>query len=131
MDDRYYWWEAGNQAAPSAPASWSGLLTSLFTAIGVTPTLDSISSNYSTPTVARWNVGYQPIPLLIDAACKTVGLRCWRSLAGAVSCSLYTTAAASDSSQWTTYSPDYLAGGRASVSEVGASEAAMAATEIR
>jgi hypothetical protein len=119
VDDRYWWWMAGDQSAPSSPSSWSGLLTSLFAAVGVTPSLDSVPSGYGAPQVSRWAVGYKPIPLLIDAACRTVGLRCIRSLSGVVSCVSYATAAASDAAQWTIYQYECLAGGRATTAEVG------------
>lgn len=118
VDDRYWWWFAGSSTTPAAPASWSALLTALFTAVGVTPSIGTIPAGYSTPTASRWNVGFKPLPLLIDAVCRAVGLRVTRSLAGAVSCVTYTTAAASDDSQWETYSGECLAGGRAATSEL-------------
>ncbi|AWM38682.1 hypothetical protein GobsT_31290 [Gemmata obscuriglobus] len=119
VDERYYWWQSGDGLAPASPASWSALLTSLFTAVGVVASVGSINSNYGTPDATRWGVGYAAIPLLIDAAARTVGMRVVRSLAGAVSVVNYATAAASDSSQWATHKNEVMAGGRELVSEIG------------
>jgi hypothetical protein len=119
VDDRYWWWYAGNGALSLfGSMSWPDLLSTLFTDLGVdSPTIDTIDAGYGSPDPARWSVGTQPIPLLIDAVCKTVGLRCTRSLGGSVRCINYTNAAAADSSQWTTYKYEVIAGGRAANSE--------------
>lgn len=119
VDERYYWWQEGTQSAPtSAPASWSALLTSLFSSVGVTPTLPTISSNYGTPSPIRWTVGYKPLPLLIDAAAHSCGLRVLRYLDGTVECQNQADAATADDTRWTSIQYDVLMGGRLSVDAV-------------
>lgn len=86
VDERYYWWAAGDQAAPDpTPATWQDLITALFAAVGVTPTFSGgIPSAYDPPNADRWRVGFEPIPVQIDAACRTVGTRVSRRLDGSV-----------------------------------------------
>lgn len=119
VDERYFWWMKGDQSAPAAPASWTALLTSLFSSVGVaSPTIDTVPSGYGTPDADRWNVGYRPIPLLIDAACRTVGLRVIRTLAGAVKAVNYATANAQDDANWAAVGTELLTGGRATGADV-------------
>jgi len=118
VDVRFYWWQKGDQSAPSAPASWSDLLTGLFTAVGASPTIDSIPSEYGTPDVGRWDVGYRPIPLLIDAACRTVGLRVVRRLDGTVKAVSYDTAQDQDDANWGSVGSELFTGGRATGADV-------------
>lgn len=128
VDVRFFWWEHV-AASPSAPASWTDLLTTLFTGVGVgSPIIPSIPAAYGTPDATRWNVGYQPLPLLIDAACATIGLRLYRSLAGDVTLSLPGTAIAADSAAWTLYEKERLTGSRMAASDIGLSVPAQVKT---
>lgn len=113
VDERWFWWDSGNQSAPiTPPSTWGSLLTSLFTSVGVTPTISTIPSGYGEPTPIRWNVLYKPIPLLIDAAAACVGLRVVRQLDGTVSVQSYSDASASDTAMWTAYRYEVYTGGQ-------------------
>lgn len=127
VDDRYFWWQAGNVSVTNT-ASWSGLLSGLFASLGVSATIDAVPSGYGTPTADRWTVGYKPAPFLIDAACKTVGLRVVRQLDGTVRCQSYATASAQDALNWTVYQYQVLAGGRLAASDVALSVPASVST---
>lgn len=127
VDDRYFWWQAGNVAVTN-PASWSGLLSGLFSSLGVSATIDAIPPGYNNPTPDRWTVGYKPAPFLIDAACKTIGLRVVRQLDGTVRCQSYAAAAAQDELNWTTYRYEVLAGGRLAAGDVALSVPATVST---
>ena len=120
VDDRWWWWQAGNKQVLSDPVSWTHLLTDLFSSVGVTPSLESVPSAYSTPS-GRWAVGYKPLPPIIDAVCQTVGMRVVRQLDGSVSCQRYATAAAQDAANWTSYRYEVLAGGQLAISDIALS----------
>lgn len=113
VDERYFWWQAGAAAAPAAPSTWTGLLTSLFSSVGVTATtIAPVPAAYLTPNQSRWDVGVQPIPLLIEAAARTIGMRVVRALDGSVTVQSYAQAAAADDARWLALRAQCLAGGR-------------------
>lgn len=128
VDDRWWWWQSGNQSAPTNPSSWAGLLSSLFSGLGVSASIDAVPSAYGTPTADRWSVGHKPLPFLIDAACKTVGLRVVRQLDGTVRCQSYATAAVLDAANWQEFQYEVLAGGRLSIADIALSVPASVAT---
>jgi len=111
VDDRWWWWQAGDQSAPGTATYWSQLIDGLFQRVGVTCN-SFVHPNYEFPNMERWAVGAKPIPLLIDAACHTVGLRVVRSLNGEVTCQSYESAAAADAENWEAYKNEVLSGGR-------------------
>lgn len=131
VDDRYYWWFAGDQLPPST-ASWSALLTALFAAVGVTPTLPTVHADYDTPDSSphRWKLTAQPAPLMLDAAAKYCGLKVLRSLAGAVRCVDAATATASEETLWTAHGSERMAGGRAAITEAARSAPASVAVNF-
>ncbi len=112
VDDRWYWWQEGNQAVAEDPATWAELLAALFTSVGEAPTIPTVPSAYLTPTGIRWNVGYKPIPILLDAAAASVGFRIIRQLDGTVTVQTAAAATTADDSAWTTYATQVLSGGR-------------------
>lgn len=120
VDERFYWWQAGNTEV-SVTSSWAGMLSDLFASIGVTPTVSSIPAAYLTPYAARWNLGPQPVPVLIEAACRQIGMRVVRRIDGTVHVENYTTAAAADAARWTALSDQVWAGGRLTGADVGRS----------
>lgn len=120
VDERWWWWLAGNQGVTTSPGSWSSLLTTLFSAVGVgSPTIPGINVAYGAPTAIRWEVGYKPIPLLIDAACACIGFRVVRKLDGSVVVQNYEDADADEESAWETYQNYVLSGGRMDFDEIG------------
>lgn len=119
VDERWWWYQAGDARLSSDPASWTALLTALFTQIGVTPSVGTIPSAYSTPNPSRWNIGPQPVPLVIDAVCNQIGMRCVRKLDGTVSVVPYATATSDDASRWATIENLVLAGGRLVGADLG------------
>lgn len=116
VDERWYWWQGALYSANQP--SWLSLLNVSFVQFGISATIDSIPAAYLTPCLGRWLVDWAPVPLIIDAVCRTVGLRVIRQLDGSVSCVSYATAAASDDSEWTTYQYDAIAGGRLVVADI-------------
>jgi hypothetical protein len=123
VDERYYWWAAGNKAAPDpTPGTWTAFITALFARLGVTPTFSgTIPSAYDPPDPDRWKVGFEPIPVQIDAACRTVGCRVVRTPGGAVSVVRWTQAKAALDANVTAYEADRTAGGRVSNLDIGRS----------
>ena len=117
VDERYFWWTQSLTYTFVAGDSWSTLLTNLVTATG-TPfalTVPTISSNYGTPSPARWSAPGRPLPLLIDAAAMSVGLRFIRKLDGTMAYVDSATASAADLAQYNANQPDLVFGGRIDV----------------
>lgn len=120
VDDRWWWYQSGDNF-PSSFGSWTNLITSLFSAVGVSPTIDSIPSEYLTPNPDRWNTGRPSIPLMIDAACRQVGMRVVRRLDGTVHVQNYTTSSTEDTNRWNSVFGSVLAGGRLTGAALGRS----------
>lgn len=121
VDVRYFWWT--QKLTIAAFTSWNNLLTNLAAAAGPTPTtVPTIPGAYGTPNQARWNVPNVPIPLLMDAAAKQVGLRyLFYGGTGSVYTAAYVTAAAaaaSDSAQYASAASRVSYGGRTTVTEL-------------
>lgn len=115
VDRRYYWWTA--QAAYTELGSggtWDTLLSNLVTAAngGAGATIPSIPSAYGTPNRLRWSNQGKPLPLLIDAAANTVGLRCVAELDGSIAFLTPAAALALDQTRWDTYKTEVTQGGR-------------------
>lgn len=112
VDERYWWWQAGDQSPSSSTyASWSALFSDLFGKVGVSsPTIETIPSAYSTPSI-RWNLGPCPIPLLLDAAAMLTGSRVVRALDGSVRTVRAATAVADTQTEYTSRLADRLSGG--------------------
>jgi hypothetical protein len=120
VDDRWWWWLQGNEGLAVAPGTWDGLLTSLFSKVGVgSPTIPAIPVEYGSPTAIRWEVGYKPVPLLLDAAAACVGLRVVRRLDGSVVVQNYEDADADEEAAWAAFEEAVLAGGRVDFDEIG------------
>lgn len=117
-DERYFWWMSGAQSTPSSFSSWADLLGQLFTGISVTPVIETIPSAYLTPTNARWNLGVEPIPLIIEACARTIGSRVVRSRAGVVTVQRATAAQTADAARWLQIRYQVLSGGQVPASDV-------------
>lgn len=120
VDERYYWWMAGDQHAPSPTATtWTTHISDLFALLGLGPFIDTIPASYDPPDISRWQVGYEPIPVLIDAACKTVGCRVVRTPAGAVKVVRFATAKTALDANVLAYDRDRVIGGRVAPADIG------------
>jgi hypothetical protein len=81
VDKRYFWWM--RSANITGFSSWAGLFSQIGTAIGETITVSSVPAAYGDPS-DRFESYQQPLPLLLDAAAATVGMRCVVQLDGTV-----------------------------------------------
>lgn len=84
VDRRYYYWLQDPTYTFADGDSWADLLSSLATAAG-SPSVGtpSVATDYGAPNFSRWNLIGKPLPLLMDAAAKQVGLRYTITLDGA------------------------------------------------
>jgi hypothetical protein len=82
----------------STPVSWTNLFSTLSSVLGITLTVDSISSSYANPT-SRWVVYEKPLSVLLEAACNAVGHRIVANLDGTFNTQSYTTASNALNSQ--------------------------------
>lgn len=120
VDERWFWFQAGAIESPTT-TSWSSLLSSLFTAIGVTPTIASVPSAYLTPNEVRWGLTAYPPSVAIAAACRQINLNVTRDLNGTVIVWDYAGAAADDEARWGTISSLVYAGGQIDGGDLGRS----------
>lgn len=118
VDERYFWWQSGTAETPSSADSWEDLFEQLFVTLGVTATIETVDPAYLTPNMSRWAIGVQPIPVVIQAAANTVGMRVVRDLDGSVRVVNYTTAVAEDTDRWTQVRYECLAGGQVSGADI-------------
>ena len=84
VDRRYYYWLQDPTYTFADGDSWADLLSALATAAG-SPSVGtpSVDTNYGAPNFTRWNLIGKPLPLLMDAAARSVGLRYTITLDGA------------------------------------------------
>lgn len=92
----------------STPASWSSLLTTLASQLGIALTVDTIDADYGAPT-DRWVLSEKPLSVLIDAVCNVISHRIVANLDGTYETQNYTTAAAASDAQ--TAALVWMAGG--------------------
>ncbi len=128
VDDRWWWWQTGGIPTPDTFSSWSALLTSLFSAVNVVPDITAPAAAYLTPNPVRWDLGIQPIPVVIEAVCRQNGLAVIRALDGTVSVVDFLTAYNADNARWTVIEELVLAGGRIAFADVG--RAAPASVDV-
>lgn len=128
VDDRWWWWQTGGISTPDTFSSWSALLTSLFSAVNVVPDITAPAAAYLTPNPVRWDLGIQPVPVVIESVCRQNGLAVIRALDGAVSVVDFLTAYNADNSRWDVIQPLVLAGGRIAFADVG--RAAPASVDV-
>ena len=84
VDDRWnWWWRAATVSVTGGTTTWATLFAAYATALGITITAESVPSAYLKPSSALGGA-YQPLPVLLDAAATSVGMRVVRTLAGAV-----------------------------------------------
>lgn len=118
VDERYFWWQSGGAATPTSATSWTDLFTQLFTSLGVDATIGTIPAAYLTPNMNRWDIGVQPLPMVLQAAAVTVGMRVVRTLDGQVFVDDYATASGEDASRWNLVKFECLAGGQISGADI-------------
>lgn len=77
VDARYFWWTRPLEYDYDDGDSWSDLLRSLLLAAsGLTISPVGVPAAYGTPNFLRWNNNSsRPLPLLLDAAAASVGMR--------------------------------------------------------
>lgn len=119
VDMRYHIW--GRFCTGGAIASWTALLELLIGASGISGLpIPTINANYGIPTSAQWSplttnaecIGV-PIPLLIDAAARLVGLRFTFALNGVNNLfKLYSEAQTIDQANYDNNSDHVVWGGR-------------------
>jgi hypothetical protein len=81
VDDRFGWWF--KSAAITVGSSWTGLISSIASALGVSIAVDPIPAAYLTPP-AQLTQLYESLPVLLDAVAASVGLRIVRRYDGTV-----------------------------------------------
>lgn len=118
VDERYFWWQSGGAATPTTATSWTDLFTQLFASLGVDAAIGTIPAAYLTPNMNRWDIGVQPLPMVIQAAAVTVGMRVVRTLDGQVFVDDYATASGEDASRWSLVKFECLAGGQISGTDI-------------
>ena len=118
VDERFFWWQA--KLSYTFSTTWSTLLTNLVSAAtnGESVTVPTVSSNYGNASSTRWQNVLAPLPLLIDAAGYTVGLRFVRLLDGTLKYVDAPTALADDQTRWTNYGGERVLGTRTATTEV-------------
>ena len=83
VDSRWFWptIAAATITVSGGVTQWTDLFASLATALGETITVDTISSNYVSPSIDLAG-SYDSLPQILDAACASVGMRLVRNLDG-------------------------------------------------
>lgn len=85
VDDRYYWWFVSTgQLAITTGMSWPELYQALADRLDIDLTIDGIDADYLMPDPDSFNLGYEPLPLVLDAVAFNVGQRIVRTLSGTV-----------------------------------------------
>lgn len=121
VDERFFWWERGAEVeVDEGTTTWAQLFTAIGTGLGVTITHDTVSSAYLEPT-AEMGRNYQHLPLLLDLAAESVGLRIVRTLAGAIVAQTPTAAATAAAALVTSEDAGELIRVAGGVLDVGAS----------
>lgn len=76
VDERYFWQFVSSGQLITDTTTWEDLMQGFATALGITLTIDAISSDYGTPNVATFNAGvYSNAAVMLDAAAISVGQR--------------------------------------------------------
>lgn len=120
VDQRYYWWTRPLAFTYDEGDAWEILLNNLVVAAsGLTPTVPVVPAAYGTPSSARWVVRSRPLPLLVDAAAASVGLRFVPSTDGTVAYVSATDALTADLTQYVANVPPSYGGRLAVVDAVG------------
>lgn len=118
---QYFWWQpSGGLHYTFAPGdTWATLLTNLVTAAsGLTPTVPAVPAAYGKPSPLRWTAPAKPLPLLIDAAAVTVGLRFVLHLDGTCEYLTATDGNTADEAQFNDNLASVVYGGRNDVTDI-------------
>ena len=120
VDSRYYFWTRELTYTFTAGDSWATLLSNLVQAAsGTTPTVPSIPAAYGSPQPLRWSLANKPLPLIIDAAAKQVGLQLVTTPGSStISFVNATTAISNSNTQFNTYEGELGIGGKVDVSTI-------------
>lgn len=112
VDERYFWWErAATISVTENTTTWETLISAIGTGLGVTITPDTISADYLKPSGSLASAS-EPLPLLLDLVCWSIGHRFVRALDGTCTTQTYTTARASVAAQLLLNTDNRLAGGQ-------------------
>lgn len=112
VDDRFFWWEsAALIAVTGGTTTWTGLYSSIATALGITLTPDTVAAAYLMPSTDMTG-NYDYLPPLLDAVAHSCGQRIVRLLNGNVLAQNSTTALNNVSTQLaTTFKSRAVVGG--------------------
>lgn len=80
-DDRFFWY--GRRGVVTTPATWAALYAQIEALLGVTLSVETVPSEYATPS-AKWVTSYASTPALLDAVAAQVGQRIVVGLDGLV-----------------------------------------------
>ncbi len=82
VDDRFFWWfRASALVVTGGTTTWDDLFDQIAMALGVTLDVDTVPAEYLLPGDA-FNLTDEPLPLILDAVCASVGLRLVKQLDG-------------------------------------------------
>lgn len=110
VDARYFWWEkSASITVTEGTTTWATLFTAIASALGITLTQDSVPAAYLKPTV-ELRGAHEQLPVLLDAAALSVGMRVVAKLDGTYLLQSATSARAVLEAQLGAYHPR-LAGG--------------------
>lgn len=83
VDARFFWWQKSTQVTVTGgTTTWADLFSALGTALGESVSC-SVAADYLKPSFVL-SSNYEFLPPLLDATCRSVGVRLVRSLAGTI-----------------------------------------------
>lgn len=74
VDDRYFWWWKSSVVEVESSTTWTQYFEMIETALGISMDIGTIHSEYLRPST-RFTSQYEPLPLLLDAAARSIGMR--------------------------------------------------------
>lgn len=116
VDERFFWWTKNLTYTYSS--SWASLLNNLVSAAsGSSASVPSVPAAYGSASASRWQGLTQPLPLLIDAAARSVGFRFVRLLDGTLKYVTAVQAGVDDDARWDAYGGEAALGTQTATSE--------------
>jgi hypothetical protein len=84
VDERYFWWQNAKiiDVFPGV-TTWAALFAAYAAALGSTFVVDAVPAAYLLPS-SGFDTQYEFLPPQVDAACRSVGMRLYRTLDGVV-----------------------------------------------
>jgi len=115
VDARYWWWDSASKiSVTGGTTAWTDLYSSIAGGIGIALSVDAISGSYLTPP-GDFGVGYDHLPVLLDAVARTLGQRIVRDFAGNVRAWNVTASQTQLATNFSTANNGLLAGGAMNV----------------